>query len=195
MLIYDNVDDYKLLDEYLPPDTGCTIITTRFQHVSFAIQSTPTRIQLGKFSPEDSLSLFNSLRVLRHPQADIDNEKEETKELLDLIDGLALGIKQMAFYIASKKLTIKQFQQKYNKMARYVLEHQSISTSHTLGTLWGVQFEDIRDSNSSKLLGILSLCGPENIPLELFELEEPMEDVAAAWADLCENEAELVYLL
>jgi hypothetical protein len=82
----------------------------------------------SKFSPEDSLNLFNGLRLLRHPQADVENEKGQTKELLELIDGLALGIKQMASYISSKKMKISKFQEQYNKMAKYILEHKTPST-------------------------------------------------------------------
>lgn len=190
LLLYDNVDDCDLLNEYLPPDTGSMIITTRFQNVSFGVSGTPTRIQLEKFSPEDSLNLFNGLRLLRHPQADVENEKEQTKELLELIDGLALGIKQMAFYISSKKMKIFKFQEQYNKMAKYILEHKTPSTSHTLGTLWSVQFEGIWGSNASKLLGLLSLCGPENIPRELFELDEPLQDSKARWTEFCGNDTE-----
>jgi len=184
------VDDYHLLNEYLPPDSGSMIITTRFQNVSYSVHGTPTRIQLEKFSPEDSLLLFNNLRLDRHPQADTIGEQEQTRELLELLDGLALGIKQTASYIASKKWTIYKFQEQYNKMAKYILEYPSSSAPHTLATCWSIQFDDIQGSNASKLLGFLSLCAPDNIPCELFELAEPLEEGDDSLAAFCEYPAE-----
>jgi hypothetical protein len=58
LLIYDNVDDCDLLNEYLPLDTGSMIITTRFQNVSFGVSGTQTRIQL-KSSLRKIVSTFS----------------------------------------------------------------------------------------------------------------------------------------
>ncbi|KIX07673.1 uncharacterized protein Z518_02327 [Rhinocladiella mackenziei CBS 650.93] len=187
LLIYDNVDDEKILRNYLPPDAGTMIITTRYQSVSFAVNDPNiTRLQLEKFNPEDSLRLFNHLRVIRDPTADINGEIAETKELLEEVDGLALGIKQMACYIAKKRLTIPLFREKYTKMAKSIINSKAEGVHHALGTLWRVQFLDIQDTSASKLLGLLSLCAPNDIPRELFEVGEALE--TANLAAFCDDE-------
>ena len=185
LLIYDNVEDYSLLSEYLPPEKGSMIITTRYQWLYYEVSGTSARIELEKLSPDDSLVLFNCLRTHRHPQADTKGEEEDTRELLDQIDGLVLGIKQMAYYISSKRLTVVRFREKYDKMAKYILDHKAPSAWHTLGTLWSVQFKDIEQTPSANLLGLLSLCYPDKIPLELFDVDDALAE--SSFVAFCED--------
>ena len=191
LLIYDNVEDEKILRDYRPPDAGTIIVTTRYQSVSFAVNDpNVTRIQLENLKPEDSLRLFQDLRRLRDPTADTDGEVDETKELLEEIDGLALGIKQMASYIAKKRLTIPQFREKYTKMAKYIINSKVEGVHHTLGTLWRIQFLDIKENSkeASTLLGLLSFCAPYFIPRALFEPSRALETPNVA--SFCEDEGE-----
>ncbi|KAJ4302826.1 hypothetical protein N0V90_001717 [Kalmusia sp. IMI 367209] len=179
LLIYDNVDDSVVLDEYLPPETGSLIITTRYKALGFGLSISPKLIELTHLSEKDSLELFNKYRLMRDPNANVRGEKAETEELLEHIDFLTLGVKQMASYVGSKKLKIKDFKKKYDITAKNILDHQAPSTTHTLGTLWNVQFEDTKkseDSFASDLLGLLSLCHADAIPHQLFELDDPLND-------------------
>jgi hypothetical protein len=191
LLIYDNVQDFNLLNEYLPPETGSMIVTSRFDASSHGMAGRPARVRLQKFNPEQALQLFNNLRLSRDPTCDTQSEEEETIELLESIDGLALGIKQMAFYIASKRLTISKYREQYSKMARYILDRKiSPEERHSLGTLWSVHFHDIQDSGASKLLGMLSLAGPDNFPIELLQFEEEWADGISKWAEFCADPEE-----
>ncbi len=167
------------------------IVTSRFDASSHGIAGPPARIRLQKFDPEQALQLFNILRLSRDQTCNINREDELAKELLESIDGLALGIKQMAFYIASKHLTISKYLGQYSKMARYILDRKSgPEERHSLGTLWNIHFENIQNSNASKLLGILSLAGPDNFPTELLQLEEEWSDGQASWASFCADPEE-----
>ena len=189
-MIYDNVDRYSLFDQYRPPSTGTVFITTRFQSVSYGVQGQAERIHLEKFSPEESLQLFNRIRQFRHTRAEIGSEQNEIKELLELIDGLALGIKQMASYIGSKRMKVSEFQEKYCKLAKFMLDRKTPSSAHTLDTLWSVQFKAIKERNASKLLGLLSLCDSGNISRELFQAGDLIKTGDMSWIDFCASLAE-----
>ncbi|KAI0110861.1 P-loop containing nucleoside triphosphate hydrolase protein [Nemania sp. FL0031] len=190
LLIYDNVHDFDLLDEYLPPNnTGSMIITSRFEAPSYIAGVNTTHIQLQKFDSAESLELFNNLRLSRDPTCNIDTEHEQIQELLESVDGLALGIKQTAFYIASNKLSITGYQEQYSQMAKYILDRKSDSEErHSLGTLWNIQFQDIHSSSASKLLAILSLAHPDDFPTELLECDE---HEVGDWASFCTDPKEL----
>ncbi|KAK3345809.1 hypothetical protein B0T25DRAFT_460837 [Lasiosphaeria hispida] len=194
LLIYDNVSDFSLLKEYFPPDTarGSVMVTTRFFSRLARVPGHMTPIELSKFDPDMSLRFFNSIRTARDPTCDIDKEVEETREVLETIDGLALGIKQMAYYITKKRFTISMFQEKYSTTARYILTCNPPEDTDSLASLWSLQFQDIKDTNSFKLLGMLALAHAEDIPRDLFELDEPLEgDSIADWTSFCEDPGEL----
>ncbi|RSL87980.1 hypothetical protein CEP52_015361 [Fusarium oligoseptatum] len=196
LMIYDNVNDFRLLDEFCPPETGSMIVTSRFYSVSYAfLDDDATRISLQKFGLDDSLHLFNRYRKLRDPDNDTTADLNETKELLESIDGLALGIKQMAFYIVSKGLSVSEFLDEYNGMAKYVLNRQAPDDRHSLGTLWNMQFEDIKQTNAAKLLGILSMAGPDGFPRELLKLDDPPDEEVAGWVEFCADREDPVGLL
>jgi hypothetical protein len=179
------VDDSTIFDEYLPPHTGSLIVTTRYQALAHELHG-PKLIDLTHLSELHSLELFNSFRLKRDPTANVHGEEEETKELLDHIDYLTLGVKQMASYVGSKKLKMRDFKKKYDNTAKNILDHQAPSATHTLGTLWNMQFHDIDQSDgfASALLGLLSLCSPDAVPRSLFELDEPFLDGNVA--EFCE---------
>ncbi|RSL52715.1 hypothetical protein CEP53_008003 [Fusarium sp. AF-6] len=195
LMIYDNVDDFRLLKEYLPPRTGSMIVTSRFYSLSYTIPCDATRISLQKFGLDDSLHLFNRYRESRDADSDTTADLNETKELLESIDGLALGIKQMAFYIVLTRVSVSELLDKYNRMPKFVLNRQTPDDRHSLGTLWNMQFEDIKQTNAAKLLGILFMAGADGFPQELLELNEPPDEEAAGWLEFCADREDPVGLL
>jgi hypothetical protein len=107
--------------------------------------------------------------------------------VLESIDGLALGIKQMSAFIASKKYTISVFQGKYSSMVRYILTRKLSDDMHSLATLWSLQFQSIQGTNAFKLFGIMALAHAEDIPRDLLELGEPLEENDSGWVSFCED--------
>lgn len=129
------MDDFQVYLDYPSPTTGCVLITTRYPTVSNRIERDPKKVHLEKFSPDVSLRLFNRVRLRWHEQAKVHEEEEKTIELLNMVDGLALGIKQMASYIGSNEYEISTFQAKYKRMAAMILRQDPESTSNTLDPL------------------------------------------------------------
>lgn len=193
MVIYDNVNDFRILNEYLPPEKGAMIVTTRFYATSFGlkISTVPVRIALPKLAPEEARQLFNSVRKLRDPRCNPDKEGNTTTDVLESIDGLALGVKQMASYIGTKRMTMSTFIEQYRNMFKYILGRAAPDDNHSLGTLWSVQFEAIRRSNAAKLLGILAISGPNSFPTDLLQLEaSPSSTGGPDWVGFLDDPSE-----
>ena len=116
--------------------------------------------------------------------------KKKRQRLVHQLDGLVLGIKQVATYIGQSQWTIRKYWEKYNIMAQEILRHQTAATSQTLDTAWNVEFEDLQRNNPDaiKLLSIVCLIHPDNIPIELFVADDDEQDVVEAAYEICEYE-------
>lgn len=166
------------------------IVTTRFDTSSHSLEGNVSRIRLGNLGDGESLELFNRVRSSVRPGCPSGAEDEETKELLESIGGLALGIKQMAFFIAHKNWSISKFRQYY--IGDYSKKDDTIkfafmkkihpAEQHSLGALWDVQFRDIAGTDAAKLLGMLSLASSAGFPRLLLEAEEGLTEEEATWA-------------
>jgi hypothetical protein len=184
------VERIDTLSEFLPHGRGSVIITTRAPNLAKDIKDART-FDLGKLTPEQSLTAFNRFRSTFDVNADLEAEKEDTKLLVHQLDGLALGIKQVATYIGRSQWTIKKYWEKYNIMAQEILKHETAATPHTLDTAWNVEFEDLQKKkpDAIKLLSIMCLLNPDNIPIELFVAEDDEEDFVEPAYEVCEYEA------
>jgi hypothetical protein len=50
-----------------------------------------------------------------------------------------------------------------------------------------LQFQSIQGTNAFKLLGIMALAHAEDIPRDLLELGEPLEENDSGWVSFCED--------
>lgn len=166
------------------------IVTTRFDTSSHSLEGNVSRIRLRNLAVGDSLQLFNRIRSSLHPTCNLDADEEETKELLESIDGLALGIKQMAFFIGNKKWPIAKFRKLYTSaytnhedgLKFKFMKERHPAERHSLGALWDVHFQYITGTGAARLLGMLSLASSVNFPRQVLELEEGLTEEEEAWA-------------
>ncbi|RMD44487.1 hypothetical protein DV735_g657, partial [Chaetothyriales sp. CBS 134920] len=172
LLIYDNLDDKDLLARYHPREHGAIVVTTRIRDLGKKLEA--ESIELTRFSKPDSILVFNHFRRSRHLDVNDSREKEAIDKLVTLLDGLALGIKQIASYIGSKKLTVDQYLTRYESMPRTLLSAEDSKESQTLAKAWTVEFKDFQENavHTSQILSILSLISAHKIPMELFTLGE-----------------------
>jgi tetratricopeptide (TPR) repeat protein len=191
LFIYDNVTDFDFLNEFLPTEGGCMIVTTRFDTYSHSLEGNVSRIRLNTLGDDDSLELFNRIRSSAPRFSKDEEEKDgETKELLESIGGLALGIKQMAFFIGNRNLKISYFRRCYigdyskknDGVKLAFMEKKHPKEAHSLRALWDVQFQHIAGTDAAKLLGMLSLASSAGFPRVLLELEQDLTEEEAAWA-------------
>ncbi|KAI1121042.1 hypothetical protein F5Y10DRAFT_288967 [Nemania abortiva] len=182
LLIFDNVEEFGHIERFLPFGCrGSVIITTRY-----AEQAKPCRRKLSTVEPlslPDSETLFLKL-LYGLPNATDDEqritqitsempakEKQAIHYLLTQMDGLALGIQQIAALIRYQELVgdIPKFVEKYRRRPQSIHAKPSGIAGHTLATLWEMSFTAVRSNrNSFILLGLISCLQPDEIPKALF---------------------------
>lgn len=108
-----------------------------------------------------------------------EDERAAVDELLEELDGLPLGIRQMGGLIKFKKSTARRFLSRYRKDAGHTEKisgrfNSSLDQDYkfTLSTVWKMSFEalksDARDTGF-QVLGMMALLSPDSIPLDLFQ--------------------------
>jgi hypothetical protein len=183
------VETIETLAEFLPHGRGSIIITTRSSTL-VNDEKDARAFELAKLDPQQSLTIFNKFRCSFDVTANTDAEKEATELLVHRLDGLALGIKQVATFIGQYQWTIKKYWEKYTIMAEDILRHPITATRHTLDTAWNIEFEDLQKSNPDaiKLLSIMCLINPDNIPIELLVADDEEEEIVEKAYEVCGDE-------
>ena len=191
LLIYDNVEDFELLDQYLPPSPGPVLITTRMKWIAFRVGGNNEMLELGPFGDDDATALFKNLKDHGKKRDTSLDEQEALVTLLGLLGGHALAIQQMAAYISYRGFTLREFLVKYDKMAPNIHKKgDGSSASFTLSTCWKLSFAAIREKHpfANTLLGIISLCSPDVIHLGLFTVKD--RGATTDLTELCQDESE-----
>ena len=191
LLIYDNVEDFELLDQYLPPSPGPVLITTRMKWIAYRVGGNNQMLELGTFGDDDATALFKNLKDHGKKRDTPPDEQDALVTLLGLLGGHALAIQQMAAYISYRGFTIREFLTKYDKMAPNIHKKgDGSSASSTLSTCWALSFAAIREKHpfANTLLGIISLCSPDVIHLDLFTVKDP--GAITDLTELCQDESE-----
>ncbi|RDW75661.1 hypothetical protein BP5796_06482 [Coleophoma crateriformis] len=189
LLIYDNVESWEVLEDFLPSSSGTIIITSRY---SWIVHRVPgwrdgCALELETFTEKESFHLFTTLLKMYNPKASPASEKEAITTLLKKMNGHALGIEQIAAHIGYRRYSVKQFMAKYERRAAQIhskKDHSSTSL-HTVATVWEMHFENIQDTDSANLLALLSFLSPDDIPIQLFlpESELGISDFAPFCGD------------
>ncbi|KAM0431517.1 hypothetical protein ACHAPT_005495, partial [Fusarium lateritium] len=120
-----------------------------------------------------------------------EGDQDAVKFLLNDMDGLALGIRQLASFIKYKNLTddIAKFAGQYKRYLPRILDKSHGIEGHNLQTLWKATFESIQDHPDAKtMLGLLCCLEPDNIPKELFLPSDPA--LATGRLEFCQEEFE-----
>lgn len=195
-LIYDNLEDPNLLREYLPESPGPVLVTTRRKAVASRISGMNKILELQPFERMDAMELFVSLlktdpKYAGKPIAFSETEINAAALLLEKLDGLALGIEQMAAYITYRDLSVETFVQKYDKMAMAMRIHkksEGMKATHSLDTVWALSFNEAEEQNPDayNIMAIISLLSATSIPLALFESCD--EDFGNKYLSFCGDE-------
>ncbi|KAK0612447.1 hypothetical protein B0T17DRAFT_407350 [Bombardia bombarda] len=193
LLIFDNMEKFKDLQAFIPFDCrGSVIITTRYQSqaqlcrrkhrvlkpLSNIEAQTLFMELLGR--PEDDQEHSPAGDLHQHQAGDkksIDHLSSENRDavcyLLEQMDGLVLGIHQIAALIRFQDLTddIAKFADRYKRQPQRLLGKSDGIEGHTLATLWEMSFALISPSkniNAWLVLGIISFLQADEIPTAIF---------------------------
>lgn len=177
LIIYDNVENFSLLADYVPRSTASNsriLIITRYRWVARGITGLIKKFELGGFKIEQSVQLFNRIRKHHADTVIPEGEEEAIETLVRDLDGLILGIEQMAAHIGSQGYSMAEFMEKYNSTTKRLFKQQDHQkddtnlTNYTLLTLWELDFCHLDGKDAQKLLALLSLLSNETSYALLF---------------------------
>ena len=171
LLIYDNVNNYEEIKDFLPLNGGDIVITTR-QHKwpnSFEV------LDIDIMSEKESLELVDSLIKRKITE----EEKNQLRELVKKAGYLPLALAQIGAYIHKNQTTIMQYFNFYEKYEQEFLAENTLSggiNNLPLMITWNITLNAIikeekeNNNDPSLALYILSICSylaPENISQHL----------------------------
>ncbi|KAH8704216.1 hypothetical protein BGW36DRAFT_458327 [Talaromyces proteolyticus] len=172
LLIYDNVDDMKTIEEFLPP-FGPIIITTRYRDEAFKAPGISKKFELQSFNKKEAVAAFNRIRQKHNPGASPSTEDEIGTFLINELGGLPLGVEQMAAYVEYRRLTIPKFLETYKKSTKRIHRHtEGLSSSRGLDAIWEMNFKSIQNIDASLILSIIAILNPKLIPIQLFLVDK-----------------------
>ena len=172
MLVFDNVDDFKYLAEYIPRNPvsqGGIIVTTQLRYfkrftdvfLDLPLESLDTAAGFGL--------LFETLGKHSWPQSE--KEEDTVHEILDIVGRLPLAITTIGGHIKQSGSTLPEFL-KHLKQSNsiWAISGRSFVETYerTLRTVFDIALSELPSDSARSLLHILSFLNPDCIPEEMF---------------------------
>lgn len=176
LVIFDNVDDADILDDYWPMGSSASVLITSrdplLKTYIYTDDSGHSGITLESFDHDEATDFL--LRLTRR-ESEV-GEKNSGKAIVEALGGLPLAISQMAGVIARNELSFTEFLEMYGKESAHAqLFKQQVGQlksrtqyDHTIASVWAL---DGLNDGAASLLGVLSLLDPDGIPEYVLEVE------------------------
>ncbi|KAF2267608.1 TPR-like protein [Lojkania enalia] len=161
LLIFDNVDDVRILSQIWPASAkGSIIITTRAPAV--AAKRTKKVLQLKTFGVDVAVSILCELTGFEPINAE---DADAAKEICRLIGGLPLAMTHMSSFIQYRGYSYLEFLAMYKEHSERIFkkDQAQVDYEHTLNTVWDLSLESL-SPNARSLLNLLSFFDPDLIP-------------------------------
>ena len=165
LLIFDNVDDFSLLQRYIPHHGHGNILLTTRAH---AIGSLATPIVVDKMSIGDGMHLFLS-RAQCGPQV-TEEEACAARMLVTTMDALPLALEQAGAYIEETGCTIEEYLRLYHDYRGTLLARRGTQATRdhpdSVATTWSLSFQRVQQSNpaATQLLQVCAFLGSRSHP-------------------------------
>jgi tetratricopeptide (TPR) repeat protein/transcriptional regulator with XRE-family HTH domain len=167
LLIFDNADDFSLVQSYLPRwGNGCILLTTR----AHAVGAFASSLEV------DSMGVMEATHLLlRRAHRFSANSPEELDEAIMLVNALAqfpLAIDQAGAYIEETGCTLSAYLQLYQHYRHELLARrgkQATGYPESVVTTWSLSFAQVERTNpaAAELLQLCAFLAPDHIPEEL----------------------------
>lgn len=171
LLIFDNVDDPKVMGKFIPTRCkGHVLLTTRCQLVGPHIQNIEVTT-LGR--QEGVLFLLRRAKKIELHETSVDvSERAYTasQQVYDLLDGLPLALDQAAAYIDETQISFQDYLDLYATHHTALLQMCESGSEKqypfSVATTWLLSFERIESLNSAAadILRLLAFLHPDSIP-------------------------------
>ncbi|KAL9607393.1 MAG: hypothetical protein Q9167_007695, partial [Letrouitia subvulpina] len=168
LLIFDNVDNPDVLQDYWPQfGHGSVLITSRDPFAKSNLYTNMDGIDLNPFSDQDAVKFLVGLTHGR----DVSSVEVSASALVVArkLGGLPLGLLQMAGIINRQDYTFEEFLRKYQERSLPgLLKSNAIwrpdGYAHTISSVWAL--EQLKEGSAS-LLNILAFLDPDAIPEDI----------------------------
>lgn len=175
LLVIDNLDDFDVARQYLPPRevSKHTIITTRNPNF---IDIPAEGIEISTLDPKDAIELLllRSFGPKVPAKFDPDKVQAEAAEVVEKLGYLALAIEQAAAFIRETSKDIFRFLPSY--MADRKKHHKRVPRGnweypHPVSSTWHLSFQKVKEGNevASELLKLFAFLNPDGILREFLE--------------------------
>ena len=164
LLIFDNLEDARILSQIWPASNrGSIIITSRSSAV--AAKRAKDIMQLRSFEEYLAVDILYKLTGLPPVNKD---DAEAAKEICRCIGGLPLAMVHMSSFIRDRGYSYEEFLALYKKHAERIFgkKQPQVDYDHTLNTVWDWSLEAL-SPNARVLLDLLSFFDGDSIPERL----------------------------
>jgi len=158
LFIFDNIEDEKSLQRYLPPQTcGKQHILTTSRNTRFLHFST---IDIGVFTEPEACEFIE-----RYTKKQSD---EHFRELAKKMGYLPLALSQTGAYMKINKSNYKNYLELYNTYHLNLLTDDDPDRK-TIATTWQISFDKINNKAPKQLLNLCAFFAPDNIYKQWFQ--------------------------
>jgi CO dehydrogenase nickel-insertion accessory protein CooC1 len=163
LLVFDNADDPKQLEPYLPTGSGHVIITSRYQAWTHAAEP----LEVDVFTGDESVA-----HLLRHvPDLDL----ADAKEVADALGHLPLAVEQASAWLEQTGMTAQAYVRELTTQATRILALNRPPDYQTpVVATWNLSFERLKERSPAavRLLQLLAFFSPGPIAMDLFYCDE-----------------------
>jgi tetratricopeptide (TPR) repeat protein/transposase-like protein len=169
LLIFDNVDDLSLVQEYFPTTgNGSIILTTRANAVGSRASS--LEVETLGFVEGTQFLLRRAGRLASASEEEIN----EAGNLVVALDQFPLALDQAGAYIEETGCRFSDYVQLYQERRQVLLARrgaQATSYPDSVATTWSLSFQRVEQANpaAAELLRLCAFLAPDHIPEELFK--------------------------
>ncbi len=167
LIVFDNVNSYEEIMDFLPEEGGSIILTTRQRNWP----NTFKIINIDVMTEEESIKLIESVAHIKFEK----NEVPEVKELVNILGFLPLAMAQASAYMRQNSVSVGTYLELYKAHEQELLLDQTLplgTRSLPIEVTWKVNFDAIlkeskTDNQPPLALNILMACAymsPEKIP-------------------------------
>jgi tetratricopeptide (TPR) repeat protein len=188
LLIFDNVEDFPVIEPFLPKGgSGHILFTTRVHGLSGFAQ----RLDVQKMEPDTGALLLLRRAAILPLQGTLKqsttDDQNVAREIAHVLGGLPLALDQAGAYIKEMPCSLQ------NYLAQYQVRHQELLQARgsfdqeylaAVATTWSLSFEKVHQANpaAAVLLDFCAFLAPDAIPEEMIMggapyLDSPLQDV------------------
>jgi CO dehydrogenase nickel-insertion accessory protein CooC1 len=166
LLIFDNADDPKQLEPYLPTGAGHVLITSRNQGWSHAAEP----LEVDVFTRDESVT-----HLLRHvPELD----PADAERVADALGHLPLAVEQASAWLEQTGMSARAYvEQLATESTRILALNQPSDYPMPVVATWNLSFDQLRSPAAVRLLQILAFCSPGPISMNLLYSDEMNESL------------------